>query len=391
MSPSSTTGTRPRRAFGPRAAAAACCLAAAATIALPGATASARTPAAQAPASSRLPQACGTAGWVDGYSDALNKLPVGDETVGDLSALTWDARRHAYASVIDHATGRQARLWFFTDPANPRITGTLVLRKADGTPYDDTDFDAEGLTVLPNGDYLVSSEVEPSIREFGRDGVQRGELTVPARFRVAPAGEATSNATLEGLSVSPDGRYVYAAMEGVLSGDVSSSGNADDRRILVYQADGRGGYRLVKEVGYRLQPGNRISEVAAYGPNGLLVLEAAWSAAVGNTIAVYAAPDALHAPDVSKVGDLGDAPAPKLAGKVLVAAVDQCPSLGAIARETQQNPLMDNYEGMAIEPGPHPLGLAGLVLVSDDNSSTAQTTRLLRLTVRLPSHLPVGH
>jgi hypothetical protein len=32
--------------------------------------------------------------------------------------------------------------------------------------------------VLPDGDYLVSSETEPSIRIYGRDGVQKG---LPAR------------------------------------------------------------------------------------------------------------------------------------------------------------------------------------------------------------------
>ena len=75
------------------------------------------------------------------------------------------------------------------------IGGPLVLKKADGTPYDGVTADDEGLAVLPDGDYLVSSEVEPSVRIFGRDGVQKAELPVPARFAVAPAGQATSNAT----------------------------------------------------------------------------------------------------------------------------------------------------------------------------------------------------
>jgi hypothetical protein len=70
-----------------------------------------------------------------------------------------------------------------------------VLRKPDGTAYDGTNPDNEGLAVLPDGDYLVSSETEPSIRIYGRDGVQKASLPIPARFAVTgttPAGQATS-------------------------------------------------------------------------------------------------------------------------------------------------------------------------------------------------------
>ena len=328
--------------------------------------------------------ACGADAWAVGYSDAMNKLVVDGDTVGGLSALSYDTRRHAYGSVVDHSAGELAKIWFFDRPADPHVVGSLVLRKPDGTAYDESDFDGEGLTVLPDGDYLVSSETEPSVRVFDRQGTEKSDLPVPARFRVAPAGEATSNATLEGLSVSPDGRTVYAAMEGVLSGDIGSAGGADDRRILVYRSNHAGGYDLVKEIGYRVDPGNRISEVAAYGSHGLLVLEAAFTAGVGNTIRVYAAPHALRSTDVTTVGDLGDAGGSALAKKTLLADVGLCPSLGATAPEPQPNPLLDNYEGMTLAPGPAFGGLRELLLISDDNFSTTQNTRLVRLLVRLP-------
>jgi len=344
--------------------------------------------AAQAHAPSTPPAAlaCSPSAWAEGYSDALNKLVVDGDTVGGLSALAYDSRRHAYGSVVDHSTGELAEIWFFDDPADPHVLGSLVLRRPDGTAYNENDFDGEGLAVLPNGDYLVSSETEPSVRVFGRDGIQRSELAIPARFLVAPAGEATKNATLEGLTVSPDGRTVYAAMEGVLSGDISATtGDATDRRILVYRLNHHHGYDLVKEIGYQVDPGNRISEIAAYGSHGLLVLEAAFTAGYGNTIKVYAAPHITGAADVTQVGDLGDTGTALLAKKTLVADVAQCPSLGATAPEPQPNPLLDNYEGMTIAPGGRDCdGLSELLLISDDNFSAAQNTRLLRLTVRLP-------
>jgi hypothetical protein len=56
--------------------------------------------------------------------------------------------------------------------------------------------------------------------------------------------------------------------------------------------------------------------------------------------------------------------------KQLVADLVKCPTLGAPSRETQANPLLDNYEGMAVHGGP---GLAAVSLISDDNFSATQT------------------
>lgn len=54
---------------------------------------------------------------------------------------------------------------------------------------------------------------------------------------------------------------------------------------------------------------------------------------------------------------------------------------GDYLRETQANPLLDNYEGMTIVGGP---GLAAVSLISDDNFSATQFTRVLNLAVKLP-------
>lgn len=336
---------------------------------------------------------CPPDGRALGFSDALDKKTALGAEVGGLSALSYDKRRHAYAAIEDHSDSDPTRMWFFRDPKDPTVTGTLLLSKADGTPYTGDDFDAEGLAVLPNGDYLVSSEVEPSIHVFSRSGREKSTLPVPARFGVAPAGEATANATLEGLAISADGSRVYAAMEGTLSGDVAASGDATYRRILVYSRSHSGAYRLTKQIGYRVGDGMRISEVATYGRDGLLVLEAAYDPAIGNTIRLVAVPKARQAADVTGVTDLGNTPA-RVAGSTLVSDVTKCPDLGATAKETQANPLMDNYEAMAVSTGSvrrhHGFrhgkthGRATVLLLSDDNFGDGQTTRLLRLKVALP-------
>ena len=60
-----------------------------------------------------------------------------------------------------------------------------------------------------------------------------------------------------------------------------------------------------------------------------------------------------------------------------------CPTLGAPAKETQTNPLLDNFEGMAIAFGLG-RGPTGISLISDDNFSLTQTTRVLNLAALLP-------
>ena len=357
--------------------------------------------AAQAPAGawpgSRLPAgqgACPPRATALGFSDGLDKAVADGVTVGGLSDIAYDRRRHAYASTVDNHATDPSRIWFWAGPEHAHTVGRpLVLTAPDGTPYTGATADNEGLAVLPGGNYLVSSETEPSIRIFDRRGRQRSQLPVPSRFQVAPAGEATANATLEGLTVTPNGRRIVASMEGTLSGDVGTDGTDTFRRLLVY-THGHHGWRLHRQLAYQVDPGNRIAEVQAYGRDGLLVLEAAFDTTVGNTVELYAV-HTRHAADVRRVSDLATAPAGDVLKKTLVTAVQECPSMGATAKETQANPLMDNFEGMSIRPLPgHPRHarqharhggeVARVLLISDDNFSATQTTRVVDLAALLP-------
>lgn len=343
-------------------------------------------PAAGAQAAGPLPasRACPPAAFAVSFSDRLDKLVFHGAELGGLSSLAWDPRSASWVSAVDNHGTDPARIWFFRDLAHLAVTrDPLVLRKPDGTAYDGTNSDNEGLAVLPDGDYLVSSETEPSIRIYGRDGVQKASLPIPARFAVtgtSPDGQATSNATLEGLTITRAGHEIISSMEGTLSGDVSASGDATFHRFLVYDQARDGSWQLTRQIAYRTETGNRIPEVQAYGRDSLLVEEAAFSATTGNSEELYAVTGTSRAKDVSGVSNLSSAPADAVSKK-LVANLVQCPTLGAPSRETQANPLLDNYEGMTVVGGP---GLAAVSLISDDNFSATQFSRVLNLLVKLP-------
>jgi hypothetical protein len=85
---------------------------------------------------------------------------------------------------------------------------------------------------------------------------------------------------------------------------------------------------LTRQIAYRPEAGNRIPEVAAYGRELRRALRG-------------------HR--------RGRRP-----GRQRLAS---CPTLNAPSRETQANPLLDNYEGMAVTAGGP--GLAGVSLISD--------------------------
>jgi hypothetical protein len=350
-------------------------------------TASAVASPARAADPAAASRACPPSAAAVSFSDSLDKLVYNGVELGGLSDLAYDPRSKAYVASVDNHATDPARIWFCRNLSSPQvIRDPLVLRKPDGTPYDGTTSDNEGLAVLPDGDYLVSSETEPSIRIYDRNtGIQQASLPIPARFAVAgttAAGQATSNATLEGLTISRDGREILASMEGALSGDVSATGDATLHRFLVYNVDKHGTWQLTRQVAYRTDAGNRIPEVQAYGQHSLLVEEAAFSTTAGNSVELYAVKDVDKAADVSNVANLSTAPAKDVVGKTLVANLVDCPTLGAPSRETQANPLLDNYEGMDITSGGP--GFATISMISDDNFSATQFTRVLNLTAKLP-------
>ncbi|QFG21613.1 esterase-like activity of phytase family protein [Actinomadura sp. WMMB 499] len=335
-----------------------------------------------APAAASAPAragACSPSASLLGFSDALDKTEFGGTAVSGLSAIAVTRPGRALA-LVDNIGTSPARMYGLS--LRPRLFGGLhvaardvtTLKRPDGTPYTGADLDGEGLVAERGGrTVLVSSETEPSIRRFGaHDGRQRAELPVPERFRVAPAGEAVRNQTFEALAATPDGRTLYAGMEGSLSADASGV-----NRVLRYDR-GRD-YRPAAQYAYTPDAGLGLVELVALRDGGLLALERGWTSGVGNTVRVYAT-STRGAQDVSDVASLA-ADSPAVLRKRLLVDLADCPPSGATAKQPQPNPLLDNVEGMAL--GGRTWGGRVLYLVSDDNGGATQITRAYALKVRV--------
>jgi len=324
----------------------------------------ATTASADAPAGDK-DHACSPSVSIDSFSDALDKTTFDNTFVGNLSALAVDTDGQ-----IDALSDRSSL--FTLDARTYKPTGVVSLADENGQPLD-----SEGLALDRDGTRLITSEVEPSVRRYDRDGKLLGRLPVPDALRVAPAGRATTNQSFEGLTLQPGDRTLIASMEGPLAGD-----DADLVRFQTWNRhDAEADFALAAQYGYRVDAGVGVSEITATGDGRLLVLERGFTAGVGNTVRLYLA-DPRDATDVSGVANLTAQTDARLIGKTLLADIGTCPSLGATAKQPQPNPLLDNIEAVAVTEKDN--NRLRLLLSSDDNQNAVQITRLYSLTAELP-------
>ncbi|GAA3777811.1 hypothetical protein GCM10023083_13010 [Streptomyces phyllanthi] len=166
-----------------------------------------------APAWSAPSRACSDLVRIRAFSDDLDKKTLDGVYVGNLSALAVD-RGGRITAVSD-----ESYLYTLDVREKARSLSANAVAVAPLTDLNGAAPDSEGLAVDLDGSRLISSETEPSVTRYDRDGTAVEALPVPATLAVAPAGRAVRNQTFEGLTLQPGGRTLVASMEGALSGD----------------------------------------------------------------------------------------------------------------------------------------------------------------------------
>jgi hypothetical protein len=336
------------------------------------------------PSATLIPNAASCAPGVDflGFSDGLNQTKFGNTDVGGLSALTYDAARGVYYALTDNQGTTPARFYTLRLPLNggtlgtPAIEAVTTLRDGSGQPFTGRNFDGEGMALLPDGNLLVSSETEPSIRRFAPDGTLLGTLPVPSRFAVNPDGEATENQTFESLGVVPGGQAFFTAVEGPLAADGFTGALSARLRILRYDRAADGSFAPTAQFFYLAETAQGVADLIALSDTDLLVLERGFIPRLGNTIRVYHV-SLVGATDVADRTSLSEPGLTPLKKELLVDLVN-CPPNGATNPARQPNPLLDNFEALALGPT-LPDGRRVLLLLSDNNFADNQVTRVIAL------------
>lgn len=332
-----------------------------------GAGCAAPAPPVPTAATAPGPQPCSPSTAISGWSDALEGQHFAGrarapQVVGNLSALA------ALPGGTVLALSDRSIL-FTLDAAADRPTDAVAPADPAGKPLD-----SESLVVDRDATLLVGDETGPQVLRIDRDGRLLGALPLPPD--VVTRGK--SNATFEGMALSPDGRTLVASLEEPLSGD-----DPGLTRLVTWTRSDPSSPAFIPGAQYALPlpAGLGISDLAATGDGRLLALERGYDDAVGNTVHLMLL-DPAGATDVGSVPTLTPATAGTPVRTTLLADLGACPTLGATAKQIQRNPLLDNIEGMTVT-GRAPDGALELLLVSDDNDSAQQVTRTYRLRTRL--------
>ncbi len=111
--------------------------------------------------------------------------------------------------------------------------------------------DPEGIAIARNGNYYVSDEYGPSVREFRRDGTLLRTFTPPENLISKQTGVTVNyvdgrptivngrqdNRGFEGLAISPDGTKLYAMLQDPLVNEGSSSDGRRSRNLRMVEFD----------------------------------------------------------------------------------------------------------------------------------------------------------
>lgn len=336
-----------------------------------------------------------------GEQRLAHKQPFRDTLVGGLSGIDYDPRTGAWVMISDDrsdfgpARWYSARLRYDAEGfAGAELTGMTPLLRPDGTPYPSRLLggrvpDPESIRVDPmDGTLWYASEgdrllgLDPVARRVARDGRLLAQLPTLPMFQTHLFGGkgARNNLSFEGLAFAPDGQSLWVSMEGPLfqDGEPPTPESGALARFTQYDRAGK----LLRQVAYPVdaipaRPGrgkhadNGVSEILALDATRLLVLERAAVQAddgrFSNDIRLYEA-DVARATDVAGLESLAGA------------TLQPTPKRLVLNLNTLGLPRLDNIEGIAWGPK-LANGHDTLVLLSDDNFNTGQTTLLLAFEV----------
>ena len=259
----------------------------------------------------------------------------------------------------------------------------ITLRNEAGEPFDPGVLDSEAVALAPNGVLWVGTEgeahqmVPPRILGFRLDGALLAEFEIPQAYLPGENRGVRSNHGFEGLSVSPDGNRIIAAVESALMQD-GPEADLERGTVIRFAVFDLGTQRLVAERAYRVEPvpdqprpsnayrSIGVSEILAIDDHRVLVVERSFSAGVGNTVRIFLA-------DL-RTGD-------DITGAAAASADDEPVHKTLVADLAELGIDPDNLEGLAFGP-PTADGRPTLVMVADNNfHPDEQANQLLVLAV----------
>ncbi|WP_234820575.1 esterase-like activity of phytase family protein [Mycolicibacterium goodii] len=235
---------------------------------------------------------------------------VNGAAVGGLTGISYDAERDVFYLAGRAGSASAAPTRFYVARMQLWHAGVQSLEFLEshpwstfaGAPMDSRNIDAmrwvfppqaEGIAVdarrqrlywSSEGERIVNGSdpavlLDPAVRIADLDGRTMGTFTLPANLRMVPGGRGPRpDRTLTGLGLTPDGRWLWAAMEGPLheDGPPPSAGRGALSRVT--QLDPETG-SATAQYAYPLDPltgadfDNGLADLVAFDDSQFLVLE----------------------------------------------------------------------------------------------------------------------
>jgi hypothetical protein len=287
------------------------------------------------------------------------------------------------------------------DPNSMRVHPISMFALAM-SPGDDMP-DHEGIALLPDGTVAVSAEgttrvprQPPSVNIYSRYGDFVRRLAIPEKFVPEPTGQETrgarGNAGFESLTLTPDGKRLFTAVETALIQDGESATFKGGARTRILEFEARhGSYEPAREFAYDIEPlvatdfkaksaFNGLVDMTALSGTTLLTMERAFvedgrdeSHSIA-TIRIFKI-DLSAATNIAALDSISGHSEIVPVKKTLVLDLATVPNLSP-----ELTPSLDNFEGMTFGPR-LPDGRATLLIVSDDNFSGKQRTWFLMFAI----------
>ena len=305
--------------------------------------------------------------------------------IGGLSGISYDAADDLYYIISDDRSAKSPARFYTArihvsdnGIGDVQFVGTHPWLDRDGQPFRPLDVDAVPAVVPPDPEAIAfdagrqrlywTSEgerrtgsgapilLDPWVRSAGLDGSFLGEFALPEDLRMsADEHGPRRNSTLEGLTLTPDGRHLWAAMEGpgYEDGPPPDAQRGALTRVFRFDADsgavdGRYTYPLDP---VSAGPGgdNGLSDLVALDDRNFLMIERGFGTHVA--VRIYRASLVDGSTEMTKT---------------LLADLTSTPGLAPL----------DNIEGITLGPK-LPDGRQSVIAVSDDNFSPTQVTQFL--------------
>jgi hypothetical protein len=335
-----------------------------------------------------------------GEQTVEHRAQVGKTMFGGISSIDYDEKRDVFYLLSDDRSDNDPARFYtakfkitVSDFAKPEFTAVTLLKKPDATNFGNKNDDpknvpdpeairyrAETDTLLWTSEGDKRLNLSPFVRETKLDGTFVREVPTLSMFAMKNGDVGSrDNSTFEGMTVTPDGKTAWVAMESAIYEDGESpsveNGGAPIRftqyeiasgkalRQIAYQADAIP-HRPIPPNG---AADNGVPEVLMLDANRMLVLERSFSRGVGNSIRIYMV-DTRDGSDTLNVAALKP-DNHRVAKKTLIINFD---SLNLMK--------LDNSEAMSFGPR-LANGNRTLVVVSDDNFNRAQINQFLAFEV----------